>query len=88
MVSNKTYKKTRLNNYNQFSVGAVPGPISPLWINDKCSTAHCVQQLSEKIERYMEKAPRYVMKCRQYFLIGLELVQRKLGISLVGLFKL
>ena len=29
----------------------------------------------------------YAMKCRQYCLIGLEFVQHKLGISLVGLLK-
>ena len=40
------------------------------------------KQLSEKREKYMEKAPRCKLKSRQYCLIGLEFVQRKLGISL------
>ena len=35
----------------------------------------------------MGKAPRCELKCRQYRHIGLEFVQRKLGISLVGLLK-
>ena len=38
-------------------------------------------------ERDMEKASRCELECRQYCLIGLESVQRKLVISLVGLLK-
>ena len=39
------------------------------------------------MERNIEKTPKCAKQCRQYCLIGLDLVQRKRGISLVRLLK-
>ena len=87
-------KKQILNNghfyqrkylFNQFSVAAVSGPISPRWMNRKYSAAVCTNITNRKEREILKNAPRCEMKCRQYCPIGLE--QRKLGISLAGLLK-